>query len=403
MTGRCGPRSSKNDNNSNNQHSTLFQPRLKTVKMNADTLSIHDGCDDGYDLLSPAGSSNRQLALNAPTTKKKPGPKPRASSEQLDLNQLLHSIKADTAATRNDITSTRNELKAEMKQLANRNDTKLKSIDAQLAKHSSDIKLLFAKVSEHVKKTPSVATDIELHKQQQIRNNIAISNVPIVPNENLYEIIKSVLSCIGIQGFAVDDLANAKRVQNSKSRLIIASFRDYDMKVAVMKKKLASVIKVSDLFEQDTSAPNPRIYINTQLTPFYSKLSFRGREAISSKLIHSCWVASRGFLVKLNDDSVPVTIATEAQLSEFLTTNKRVVPKKRVRSVDAETSPELLQVAKIPSLRVLKGDPVHEIAVTAGALSLTVDAKSKSSSSSSLSVLSSVNAEMDTEHDSELK
>lgn len=183
MATRGRPRSSQNNNTRDTQHPHLIQPliRLKSVKLNTDTLSVHDGSDDGYDLLSPAGASYHQLPPNTAVAKKKTGPKPRASSEQLDLNRLLHSIKADTAATRDDITSTRNELKAEMKQLAHRNDAKLKSIDAQLAKHNSDIKLLFAKVTEHQNKTPVATSDIELHKQQQIRNNIAISNVPIVP------------------------------------------------------------------------------------------------------------------------------------------------------------------------------------------------------------------------------
>lgn len=216
----------------------------------------------------------------------------------------------------------------------------------------------------------------------------------LCPNECLYEIVKAILSCIGIHKFTVDELANAKRIQNSKSRLIIASFREYDLKVMV------SVIKVSDLFDQDKSAPNPRIYINAQLTPFYSKLSFRGREAISNKLIHSCWVASRGFLVKLNEDSEPVTIAGEAQLNEFLSTNKRVVQRKRDRSADTEISPTSRQVAKLPSLRVMMRDPVHEIGIAAGALSLATDEKSKSISSSSL-VMSGDGVEMVTEHVSE--
>lgn len=296
----------------------------------------------------------------------------RQTNGNSELNQLLRSIKADTAATRADITSTRKELKGEIQLLAQNSDTKFNAIDAQLSHQKHNLSTLFTRVKQLERSASSSGIDIELQKQLGIRNNISISNIPSYENENLFDIIKIVLSLIGINKFEVKDLANAKRVAKSKSKLIIASFADYGMKLEVMKKKTARSIMVSDLFDRGDKTAGQRVYINTQLTPFYSNLSFRGRDAAANKLIYSSWISNSGFLVKLDEDSSPILIANEAQFDSLLAANNRVIQKKRNRSADINPSPSSLRAAKQPALRKISTD-INDMGKAAEAMNISGD------------------------------
>lgn len=281
------------------------QPALQLKRINTDTLSVHDvNTEDEEDLLaSPIQSTSTAIMRS------KPGPKSKEKANNAsDMNQLLLSIKADTAATRAEMRSTRTELKSDIHQLSQRTEAKINGVTKQLATANNDIKTLFAKVKEIEKKPHAPPTNIELHKQNKLRNNITISNVPLIPNENLYDIVRSILISIGILNLKVDDLETARRIPGSKSCLIIAGFRDYSFKADIMKKKTTKTLKVSDIIELQNGEANPRVYINNHLTPFFSKLSFHGRQALYNRLIHSCWVSSNGFLVRLNENSNPVVI-----------------------------------------------------------------------------------------------
>lgn len=352
--GRGRPSNANNNNPRPRSSSNRNAPHYELKRINQDTLSVHD-LDTNYhsQLVSTVPSTSQAAMANHV----KPGPKSRTKTP-VDTNQLLQSIKADTAATR-----------AEIQQVSQRTEAKFKSIDAQLTKANSDIKTLFAKVNDL--KTPIAPTNIELHKQQQLRNNISISNIPIEEDENLFEIIASVLHSIGIPKLNEGELVNAKRIPNSKSKLIIVSFRDYELKLAVMKKKMSKAVMVSDMFILDSSEPNPRIYINNHLTPFYSKLCYYGRGAIANKQIHSSWVSSRGFLVKLDEDSTPIPFQTVQQFEDFLKSNNRVVKKKRERSFETDQSPHSFQPSKLVTRRQSETDSVKQMSTAAGALKIS--------------------------------
>lgn len=322
------------------------QPTLQLKRINVDTMSLHEvNTEDEEELLaSPIPSS----AIVRP----KPGSKAKEKANNAhDMNELLRSIKADTAATRTEMRTTRAELKLNIQQLSQRTEAKISGVNKQLAIANSDIKTLFAKVKEIESKPRAPPANVELHKQNQLRNNITISNVPVIANENLYDIIRSIMISTGILNLKVDDLDTARRIPASKSSLIIAGFHDYSFKAEVMKRKSSKLLKVSDIFDVQNGDANPRIYINNHLTPFFSKLSFHGRQALYNRLIHSCWVSSNDFLVRLDEGSNPTVIHGVSEFDDLLKSRGRVVQKKRERSMDSNPSPSATRAAKQQSLR----------------------------------------------------
>lgn len=351
MSGRRGRPTNKkiNSNYFFGDSQSSSRPRTELKKINTDTLSVHsiDSGDDDNILDRPPTTNSSCLVKPAQKqSKQRQNPKP-LQTDGNDLSHLLHSIKADTAATRTDIQATRRELKSDINKLAQQSKSKFDAIDDRLAKTTQDIKVLFSKVKAMESKPQLATVDAEVQKQNQLKNNIAISNVMSEPNENLFDIIASILHSIGCANFTVDELVYAKRIPRSKSNLIIAKFRDEARKIEVMKKKADYSIMTADLFKLDEGDANQRIYINTHLTPFFSNLSYHGRMAIHKNQIHSCWVSSRGFLVRLDENSTPVPIADASKLEAFIASNKRSSTKKRVRSVDADPSPSSSRPSKL--------------------------------------------------------
>lgn len=281
MTGRRGrPKQNTVKVNHNIRQPHQFQSRLQLKKINTETLSVHELSDEADSI---AGQNQCSQSL----VRQKPGPKPKQNAN-MDISQLLQSIKADTAATRNEIKSTRTELKSDIQQLSVQSENKFKLIDKQMAKTNGDIKTLFYRLSNIERGAPSAAGNSELQKQILLRNNISISGMPIEQNEDLYAVMDWILDALGLPELKKGELLKVRRVPNSKSKLIIANFRDYEMKLAVMQSKASKKISLSDIYELRNGEANPHIYINNHLTPFYGNLSYHGRNAISNGLIHSC-------------------------------------------------------------------------------------------------------------------
>lgn len=350
-------------------------PRYEYKRVNVDTQSLHEVNTDDDDVsLIPAGTSAAAIARN------KPGPKPKPKAvANANLNEMLLSIKNDTSATRKDILSTRSELKMDIKKLAARTDTRIDALDSQLAKANGDIKTIFAKLKDVEKKSHTTMGNVELQKQMQLRNNITIFNVPPTEGENLYDIICAILEILGLQKLQLNELVGAKRVSSSRSHLIIATLRDYETKLAIMKNKAARKVHVSNIYDIGDGAQDRQIFINNHMTPFYSNLSFHGRNAISNGQIHSCWVSSSGFLVRLNADSAPVAIDNAQHLESFLKDNGRTAHRKRYRSPVTVTDPsptanrasKINKEAGIVNTSNKMGDAMKEIGDAAKRLSIS--------------------------------
>lgn len=364
MTGRRGrPKRSIMNVNRDNRQLNPIQSRLTLKKINTETLSVHELSDGEAENIAAHGQ------LSQMQIRQKPGPKPRTQNSSTDIGQLLQSIKADTAATRNEIKSTKTELKSDIQHLASQTETKLKSIDRQMSKANGDIKLLFARISNIERGATSTTNNGELNKQILLRNNITISGMPYVTNENLTDIVDWVLDALGLPELKNGELVKVKRILNARSKLIIAGFRDYEMKLAVMQAKISKRISLSDIYELRDGEANPQIYINNHLTPFYGNLSYHGRNAISNGLLHSCWVSSRGFLVKLQGDSDPIVIEDVQHLENFLKEQGRIVQRKRDRSYEMDPSPSNTHASKIKSTRRAQPhDPIGQLDEAAKAL-----------------------------------
>lgn len=355
-------------------------PSLQPKRLNTRTLSIHsmDSADDDELFVSSiqnnASASNPSRSTAAPPIVKK-GRKSGTKEKSIDPhratastpNDLLLSIKEDTAATRSEIAANRLEFKEDLKRLSSRTDSKIATLDGKLSKVTNDMNTLFSRVRDVERRSNSNATalsssdDYELRKQERLRNNITIANFPILPNENYFDILNGVLRAIDCKPATVDEISDAKRVPNSKSNLIIVKFRDFERKLDIMKRKADSSIMLSNILKLEPGDRNPRIYINTQLTPFYSRLSYLCRHAASNKRIHSGWLSSSGFLVRLQLGQEPVAIANEAELKKLLDSPECAAQLKRGRSpnhsqhsIDSPSNQpppkQLLQVSGVANL-----------------------------------------------------
>lgn len=88
---------------------------------------------------------------------------------------------------------------------------------------------------------------------------------------------------------------------------------------------------------------------------------FHGRDAVSKKQLHSAWMASRGFLIKLTEDSAPVVIDSVKHLEAFLLANSaQISNKKRGRSSDTDPSPSTSHTSKLRALNKRQPNPAPQ-------------------------------------------
>lgn len=344
-----------------------------------ETLSVHDmlSDDDGGVIGPPPQAHQIKLHRSSGGNATKTAPKKSSSTiNDANTNGILLSIKADTTATRTDLQSTRHELA----KLSQRTELKLKSFDDRLTKASTDMKTLFSKVKAIETKMANgpLTSNVELDKQNKLRNNISIANFPPEQGEDLSELIVELLAFIGCENFSVrDELIEVRRVQRSRSNLIIAKFRDESRKMEIMKKKAGRAITLNDLYNLREGEPNPRIYVNTQLTPFFSNLSYHGRMAISRGCIHSCWVTSRGFMVRATAEAEPTIIENHSQLEQLVPTHDTANGKRRFRSLDAgnNTSPTASNPSKSARIQPIASESIEQLNAATEALNVSAVAQ----------------------------
>lgn len=346
----------------------------ENVDLNPGQYRLNMGRADDTDILNGAGprfSSGNQLVPASSQVAKLPIGNNNKKVSSSDA--LLLSIKEDTASTRLEMIATRNELKGDINRISQRAEVKFKSIETRLQATDNDIKSIFSRIRAIESGSSSVATDFELQKQNRLRNNISIANVPTEERENLFDIFAQILAFIGCSRIEVHEVADAKRVHSSKSNLIIIRLVNEGRKLEIMKKKAGVKIMAADIFNLKNGDANPRIYINAQLTPFYSHLAYLGRNAVANNCIHSSFVTQYGFFVKLDEKSHPTPIANKAQLDQFIANHPCPQPnnnKRSHRTLDEHesspsyTRPSKLVHADVSGIALSTGDGPGEVPLT---------------------------------------
>lgn len=204
-----------------------------------------------------------------------------------DIVALLRKISNTTEATRSELAVYRSET-----------DGKIEGISSTVEDVSSRLRLLEERLAAVEKRAPTGAhkesldsASVELLKQFNLKNNVCISGVPIKSNENINSIISAVGKALTFR-FDAADIVSAYRAKSSKKSpgLIIVKFAKFEKKLEFLaKKREKKVLKVSAL-GLALDKPNGILYVNNQLTPYFSMIFMRQNKPVfTKKLIRAGW------------------------------------------------------------------------------------------------------------------
>lgn len=188
-----------------------------------------------------------------------------------------------------------------------KHNAEIKTIDDRSSLNSNEIVSLKRRL-ERCESNHNVQTDlihsIELQKQLQLRNNISIMGISYDADEKLVDIVLNICIFIGVACNS-SHIKTVKRIHLSKSHIIIVQFSTPQIKDAVMKSSARKTIKLSELFED---AEDNRVYINSQVTPFFSKILAYGRSQIKGGHIVACFMTPIGVAIKIKEDSNQIIV-----------------------------------------------------------------------------------------------
>lgn len=145
---------------------------------------------------------------------------------------------------------------------------------------------------------------VENAKQQVLKNNMCISGIPKLNNEDPAVIVKAAFDAIGVK----TDIITAYRTNKlmKTSGLIVVKLPSFEFKLDVLKTKKAKP-NLSIQHINIGAKVNSLVFINNQLTPYFSKL------AVKEGRLESRWMSGNGLKIKFLNGSIR-TVKTEAEL-----------------------------------------------------------------------------------------
>lgn len=145
-------------------------------------------------------------------------------------------------------------------------------------------------------------------------------NVPYFPTEDVIGVVTSICSFLGFD-LAENDINDAYRIKNSRSKIIIAKFNSQEVRDAIIKAKTEKKIIAKDIVDTDKE---DIVYINSHVLPYFNRILSYGRNLVREGKIHACWMAASGVCIRINEDGKQITVYSSNHIDDLVhnTVNK---------------------------------------------------------------------------------
>lgn len=164
-----------------------------------------------------------------------------------------------------------------------------------------------------------IEIQIEMLKQDRLRNNIRLTGLPPIAFDNPTETVIAIDGILHLSLMPSDFTVYADK---HKSSLMI-SFANYSHKRSFMSSlQQRKSLLAEEVFPSIQS--NANIFANDQLTPYFAKLFQAAWQAKKEGRIHSASSLGGRIKVKRNETSAAITIETHQQLTDMLGENGHI-------------------------------------------------------------------------------
>lgn len=242
-------------------------------------------------------------------------------SQSFDLTSPLASKSADTAMPSNAdlmkmLTVMNTNLDTKFETYTASTNKQLTTISKDVVTNRNEINSLKSKLKSYEATANTLQYTIELEKQSKLRNNITVSNVPSIKDDNLNVIVLNIFNFI-CAGVSEDDIISTYRLPFNN--IIVVKFSSFEAKAAVLDSKSNRKILLSDIMstEHTPLRNDTQIYVNTHLTPFFGHILGKGRQLVREGKLHSCWMGNSGINAKLAENDEPKKIHSVIELKKY--------------------------------------------------------------------------------------
>lgn len=179
---------------------------------------------------------------------------------------------------------------------------------------SDKVDAVVAESAQNTDRIDWLEANIEILKQDQLKNNVCISGVPPdqVKNTDTAEIITKIASKLDIN--LPRSHFTSYAVANNK--FIIVHFHNLKNKQTMLNKiRVKRSLMVEEVFQQKS---NSQIYLNDHLTPYFNKLYLMARDAKKQGKLSSASSYGGKIRARKNPNDVPIVITSEKQLNALI-------------------------------------------------------------------------------------
>lgn len=233
------------------------------------------------------------------------------STEQFQSlqNTLLDAMKSISDKTNSNIESLKTAIE---------ND--ICDIRAELSEHSGRLNAVESQIKEsnNSKKIDELTLQIEILKQEKLRNNLRFTGLPQCAFDDPDETILRIAETLNIDLIPSEYTVYADRNKSS----IIVCFESYSLKRITMDAlRTKKSLFVEEIFDIQS---NSRIYANDQLSPYFAELFQCARKAKTDGQIFSVSSLGGRIRVKKNENSQPRSIINKTQLSDVINNDEQM-------------------------------------------------------------------------------
>lgn len=162
----------------------------------------------------------------------------------------------------------------------------------------------------------------ELHKQNQLDNNLSIIGLPQLSTEdNLLEIFLTYCKKIKANVTA-NDVVEIYRDGGDINDTVIVKFKNYELKNMVRNHAQQRLVWTNELVELPPSEMATKIFTNLHTTRYYGKMLNIAREARKTESLFSYYLCKRGLAVRRTETSSERIVLSTSELINYIYGNK---------------------------------------------------------------------------------
>lgn len=161
----------------------------------------------------------------------------------------------------------------------------------------------------------------ELHKQNQLDNNLSIIGLPQRRDDNVLEMFLAYCKKINANVTATD-VVEIYRDGGDINDTVIVKFKNFEIKNLVRNHAQQRLVWTNELVDLPDGEMATKIFTNLHTTRYYGKMLNIAREARKSESLFSYYLCKRGLAVRRTETSSERIVLSTSELINYIYGNK---------------------------------------------------------------------------------